>query len=179
MGEEQHQIQACPKHCEGLSQLVLFGNALSAHDFLQPAERTMSGNDDFRVRPGKIRSTRGPQTKSFLAQALQAAQKAGGLSHGSGGSSSRFGRGRAQASPPHGCSRRLAAAPWSRLAARPRPNLLLGLPAPRERPPAFCAAWSACARNGFARAARVERMRPGRMRKSSFPVILGSQGVES
>jgi type IV secretory pathway VirD2 relaxase len=55
----------------------------------------MSGNDDFRVRPGKIRSTRGPQTKSFLAQALQAAQKAGGLSHGSGGSSSRFGRGRA------------------------------------------------------------------------------------
>ena len=55
----------------------------------------MSENDDFRVRPGKIRSTRGPQTKSFLAQALQAAQKAGGLSHGSGGSSSRFGRGRA------------------------------------------------------------------------------------
>jgi type IV secretory pathway VirD2 relaxase len=55
----------------------------------------MSGNDDFRVRPGKIRSTRGPQTKSFLAQALQAAQKAGGLSRGSGSSSSRFGRGRA------------------------------------------------------------------------------------
>ena len=55
----------------------------------------MSGNDDFRVRPGKIRSTRGPQTKSFLAQALQAAQKAGGLSRGSGSSGSRFGRGRA------------------------------------------------------------------------------------
>ena len=55
----------------------------------------MSGNDDFRVRPGKIRSTRGPQTKSFLAQALQAAQKAGGLSRGSGNRSSRFGRGRA------------------------------------------------------------------------------------
>jgi len=55
----------------------------------------MSGNDDFRVRPGKIRSTRGPQTKSFLAQALQAAQKAGGLSRGAGSPSSRFGRGRA------------------------------------------------------------------------------------
>ena len=55
----------------------------------------MSGNDDFRVRPGKIRSTRGPRTKSFLAQALQAAQKAGGLSRGSGSRSSRFGRGRA------------------------------------------------------------------------------------
>jgi len=56
----------------------------------------MSGNDDFRVRPGKIRSTRGPRTKPFLTQALQAAQKAGGLSRGtnrSGGS--KFGRGRA------------------------------------------------------------------------------------
>jgi type IV secretory pathway VirD2 relaxase len=55
----------------------------------------MSGRDDFRVRPGKIRSTRGPRTKPFLAQALQAAQKAGGLSRGSGSRSSRFGRGRA------------------------------------------------------------------------------------
>ena len=44
----------------------------------------MSGNDDFRVRPGRIRSTRGPRTKPFLAQALQAAQKAGGLSRGAG-----------------------------------------------------------------------------------------------
>jgi type IV secretory pathway VirD2 relaxase len=56
----------------------------------------MSGNDDFRVRPGKIRSTRGPRTKPFLTQALQAAQKAGGLSRGAGGrGGSRFGRGRA------------------------------------------------------------------------------------
>jgi len=55
----------------------------------------MSGNDDFRVRPGRIRSTRGPRTKPFLAQALQAAQKAGGLSQGAGFHSSSFGRGRA------------------------------------------------------------------------------------
>ena len=55
----------------------------------------MSRNDDFRVRPGKIRSTRGPRTKPFLAQALQAAQKAGGLSRGAGSRASRFGRGRA------------------------------------------------------------------------------------
>lgn len=55
----------------------------------------MSGNVDFRVRPGRIRSTRGPRTKPFLAQALQAAQKAGGLSRGSGSRSSNFGRGRA------------------------------------------------------------------------------------
>ena len=54
----------------------------------------MSSNDEFRVRPGRIRSTRGPRTKPFLAQALQA-QKAGGLSRGSGSSSSRFGRRRA------------------------------------------------------------------------------------
>ena len=56
----------------------------------------MSGNDDFRVRPGRIRSTRGSRTKPFLARVLHAAQKAGGLSrgaHGHGGS--RFGRGRA------------------------------------------------------------------------------------
>jgi type IV secretory pathway VirD2 relaxase len=55
----------------------------------------MSANDDFRVRPGRIRSTRGPRTKPFLAQALKAAQKAGGLSRGSGSRDSRFGRGRA------------------------------------------------------------------------------------
>ncbi|MDU3043160.1 MAG: type VI secretion protein, partial [Bradyrhizobium sp.] len=55
----------------------------------------MSGNDEFHVRPGKIRSTRGPRTKPFLAQALQAAQKAGGLSRVSGSRGSRFGRGRA------------------------------------------------------------------------------------
>jgi type IV secretory pathway VirD2 relaxase len=55
----------------------------------------MSGNDDFRVRPGKVRSTRAPRTKPFLAQALRAAQKAGGLSRGASGGSSRFGRGRA------------------------------------------------------------------------------------
>ncbi|OAF16923.1 relaxase/mobilization nuclease domain-containing protein [Bradyrhizobium neotropicale] len=54
----------------------------------------MAGNDDFRVRPGRIRSTRAPRTKPFLAQALQAAQKAGGLSRGAGPLGSRFGRGR-------------------------------------------------------------------------------------
>jgi len=55
----------------------------------------MGSNEEFRVRPGKIRSTRGPRTKPFLTQALQAAEKAGGLPHGSASSSSRFGRGRA------------------------------------------------------------------------------------
>ena len=57
-------------------------------------EGAMSRNDDLRIRPGRIRSTRAPKAKSFLAQALQAAQKAGGISRGIG-RSSRFGRGRA------------------------------------------------------------------------------------
>jgi type IV secretory pathway VirD2 relaxase len=55
----------------------------------------MSGKDDFRIRPGRIHSTRTPRTKPFLAQALQAAQKAGGLSRGADSRGSRFGRGRA------------------------------------------------------------------------------------
>jgi type IV secretory pathway VirD2 relaxase len=55
----------------------------------------MTGNDDFRVRPGRIRSTRAARTKPFLAQALQAAQKAGGLSRAGPRRGSTFGRGRA------------------------------------------------------------------------------------
>ena len=55
----------------------------------------MTGNDDFRIRPGRIRSTRAAQTKPFLTQALQAAQKAGGLSRGGQRRGSTFGRGRA------------------------------------------------------------------------------------
>src|ERR1700758_5536244 len=55
----------------------------------------MTGNDDFRIRPGRIRSTRSPKAKSFLVQALRAAQKSGGLSRGGPTRDSRFGRGRA------------------------------------------------------------------------------------
>ncbi len=55
----------------------------------------MTGHDDFRIRPGRIRSTRSPRTKPFLAQALQAAQKAGGFSRGRTKRGSTFGRGRA------------------------------------------------------------------------------------
>jgi type IV secretory pathway VirD2 relaxase len=55
----------------------------------------MTGNDDFRIRPGRIRSTRSPRSKSFLAQALKATQKAGGFSRGGPRRSSTFGRGRA------------------------------------------------------------------------------------
>ncbi|MBZ9683929.1 relaxase/mobilization nuclease and DUF3363 domain-containing protein [Mesorhizobium sp. CO1-1-2] len=57
----------------------------------------MSGEDDFRIRPGRIRSTRAQQARPFIAQALAAAQKAGGHVSRSGrittGNRSRFGRG--------------------------------------------------------------------------------------
>jgi type IV secretory pathway VirD2 relaxase len=57
----------------------------------------MSAEDDFRIRPGRIRSTRAQQARPFIAQALAAAQKAGGAISRQGrigpGNRSRFGRG--------------------------------------------------------------------------------------
>jgi len=57
----------------------------------------MSGEDDFRIRPGRIRSSGSQQARPFIAQALAAAQKAGGCVSRSGritpGNRSRFGRG--------------------------------------------------------------------------------------
>ncbi|WP_299173479.1 VirD2 family relaxase/mobilization nuclease [uncultured Brevundimonas sp.] len=57
----------------------------------------MSGEDDFRIRPGRIRSTRAQQARPFIAQALAAAQRAGGRISRSGqittSNRSRFGRG--------------------------------------------------------------------------------------
>ena len=57
----------------------------------------MSGEDDFRIRPGRIRSTRAQQARPFIAQALAAAQRAGGRVSRSGqittSNRSRFGRG--------------------------------------------------------------------------------------
>ena len=58
----------------------------------------MSDDSEFRIRPGRIRSTRAQQARPFVAQALAAAQKAGGRVSRSGritsGNGSRFGRGR-------------------------------------------------------------------------------------
>lgn len=61
----------------------------------------MSNEEDFRVRPGRIRSSRGQRARPFVAQALAAAQKAGGRVSRSGRivspANSRFGRGRTAA----------------------------------------------------------------------------------
>lgn len=58
----------------------------------------MADEREFRVRPGRIRSTRAQQARPFIAQALAAAQKAGGRVSRAGkitpGNRSRFGRGR-------------------------------------------------------------------------------------
>jgi len=57
----------------------------------------MSAEDDFRIRPGRIRSTRAQRARPFIAQALAAAQRAGGSVSRKGtigpGHRSRFGRG--------------------------------------------------------------------------------------
>jgi len=55
---------------------------------------------------------------------------------------------------------------------RPRPKEPPLLAPPRERPPAFCAALRACARKDFVLGAGVERIRPGRMRRSSLRLIV-------
>ncbi|ANN58703.1 hypothetical protein A9174_19435 [Mesorhizobium loti NZP2037] len=59
----------------------------------------MPDEREFRVRPGRIRSTRAQSSRPFIAQALAAAQKAGGGASRSGGigsgKRSQFGRGRA------------------------------------------------------------------------------------
>ena len=58
----------------------------------------MTSEDDFRIRPGRIRSRQIQHAKPFVAQALAAAQKAGGHVSRRGRTSapraSRFGRGR-------------------------------------------------------------------------------------
>lgn len=57
----------------------------------------MSSDDDIRIRPGRIRSTKPGRAKSFVSRVLAATQKAGGL-HRSGARGKRrgaFGRGRA------------------------------------------------------------------------------------
>jgi len=58
----------------------------------------MSGEDDFHIRPGRIRSSSAQRARPFIAQALAAAQKAGARVSRSGrissGNRSTFGRGR-------------------------------------------------------------------------------------
>ena len=76
-------------------------------------------------------------------------------------------------------SRRLART----LAVRPRPNVErlpeLIRPEREMRAPAFWAAASACAMKGRARCALDERVRPGRIRKSSSPLMAETPHIAS
>ncbi|NIE81458.1 VirD2 family relaxase/mobilization nuclease [Asaia sp. As-1742] len=58
----------------------------------------MTKDDDFRVRPGRVRSSGAQRARPFIAQALAATQRAGGMGRGrqgsGGGGRSTFGRGR-------------------------------------------------------------------------------------
>jgi len=55
----------------------------------------MSCDDDIRIRPGRIRSTKPGRAKSFVARVLAATQKTGGPHRGARGKAGSFGRGRA------------------------------------------------------------------------------------
>lgn len=67
--------------------------------YQQGAGVKLAKDDDFQVRPGRIRSKGGARKKRFVAQVLAAAERAGGLSSrsrpGVGKGPSTFGRGRA------------------------------------------------------------------------------------
>jgi hypothetical protein len=52
---------------------------LSSLRFRHIAVDMTSGDDDLRARARRIRSTRQPKTKSLLAQAIKAPQRAGGF----------------------------------------------------------------------------------------------------
>jgi type IV secretory pathway VirD2 relaxase len=89
------KLQRHGQHCAIFGATSMSRQLVIVAQLSTPCEVKMTGNDDFRVRPGRIRSTRSPRSKSFLAQALKATQKAGGFSRGGPRRSTTFGRGRA------------------------------------------------------------------------------------
>jgi type IV secretory pathway VirD2 relaxase len=82
--------------CVTARQPAKSNNALETHIQAHIAGRAMTREDDLRVRIGRIRSRGEQRGRPFIAQALAAAEKAGGLARGSRSRtrSSTFGRGR-------------------------------------------------------------------------------------
>jgi hypothetical protein len=64
----------------------------------------MNRDDELRVRPGRTRTTRSQRAKPFIAEALAAAEKAGGMSRR--GSSSRGGQAPSAGAAPQASPRR-------------------------------------------------------------------------
>ena len=87
--------------CRSAGIMPMISMELAALSTLPPRSPRMSGSgEDFRVRPGRIRSTRAGKSKSFVNQVLRAAKKAGHTASQSGAGKptglgrSTFGRGR-------------------------------------------------------------------------------------
>ena len=138
----------------------------------------MVDDREFRIRPGRIRSTRAQAARPFIAQALAAAKKAGGGVSRSGrvtsGNRSRFGHGQRasiQANRPHhGALARRSRQGACRPALRPRraARHASRLSAPRWRHPRRregAAVWAGRGRGGWPRLRRALRGRP-----ASFPL---------
>jgi type IV secretory pathway VirD2 relaxase len=86
---------ACPRNHKQINHR----SAIALGPGTAGATVSTRGDDDFRIRPGRIRHGRGGQAKSFVGQVMQAARKAGHTGRGFGarraaGGGSRFGRGR-------------------------------------------------------------------------------------
>jgi hypothetical protein len=87
---------------------------------------TASAEDNFRIRPGRIRSTRAQQARPFITQALAAAQRTGGSVSRSGDDRSRPTRLGANEPPHHRAratpSSKRASSATARVAHRSRPT---------------------------------------------------------
>ncbi len=82
----------------GEHYIAAYDNSLGTLRTVQLASwRSMKRDDDLRIRPGRTRTTRSQRAKRFIAQALAAAEKAGGMARRSSASrqTGAFGRGRA------------------------------------------------------------------------------------
>jgi hypothetical protein len=86
------QLQASFKHCEDPAQLANFLIALFLLNDPHFTVGTMTGNDDFRIPPGRVRRMRAAKAKSFLARALKSAPKVCGFPGGRARNGRRFGR---------------------------------------------------------------------------------------
>jgi hypothetical protein len=79
-----------------IGNVRLTPNSLYQRNFRTLRACVMADDHEFRVRPGRIRSTRAQSARPFIAQALAAAKAGGGVSRSGrvvAANRSRFGRG--------------------------------------------------------------------------------------
>ena len=113
--DTQHQkIPAIRQHCAIASAPCDLRERVIATQISTPCEPKMTGNDDFRIRPGRIRSTRAlVQNRSWRRRSKPRRRPA--VSRGSaGGAAARLGRAARRALPRRGSWAAAPAAPSSR-----------------------------------------------------------------